>query len=195
MKIRFRIDMPQATVRSASLVLGSLTLMRDGLQLIVSGGAGDFVSRLDETIQSDTLSIPALYFGAERLLKVGDFALNQHAWLVLPARERLLLTQAVLQMRPPRGDLQLVALSAGSLEAVLEEQIELVGGFFRTLLESVNSVLKGGEGKELKDRLKEIATVRQPDEARLLGAGMIIVAAENLKSSYATQEIRRIEVE
>ena len=195
MEIRFRIDMPQATVRSASLVLGSLTLMRDGLQLIVSGGAGDFVSRLDETIQQDTPSTPAPYFGAESLSKVGDFALNQHAWLVLPARERLLLTQAVLQLRPPRGDLQLVALRAGSLEAVLEEQIELVGGFFRTLLESVNSVLKGGEGGELKDRLKEIASVRQPDEARLLGAGMIILAAENLKSSYATQEIRRIEVE
>jgi hypothetical protein len=195
MEIRFRIDMPRASVRAAAVVLGSLTVMRDGLQLIVQGGADEFARKLNEATQRDAPPGSPLYFGAENLMTVGDLALNQHAWAVLPATERLLLTQAILQTRPPRDDMRLVALSSGSLEAVIEEKVEQVGGFFRTMLEKVNSVFKGGEGKELKDLLGDLPTRPEQAEARLLGVGAIIVGVENLRSAPVTQDIRRIYVE
>ena len=195
MEIRFRIDMPRASVRAASVVLGSLTVMRDGLQLIVMGGADEFARKLNEATQRDAPHGSALYFGAESLMTVGDLALNQGAWAVLPATERLLLTQAILQTRPPRDDMRLVNLSSGSLEAVIEEKVEQVGGFFRSMLERVNSVFKGGEGKELKELLKDLPTRPEQPEARLLGMGAVIVGAENLRSAPVTQDIRRVYVE
>ncbi|MFN2414547.1 MAG: hypothetical protein ABR603_05335 [Pyrinomonadaceae bacterium] len=195
MEIRFRIDMPRASVRAAAVVLGSLTVMRDGLQLIVQGGADEFARKLNEATQKDAPPGSPLYFGAESLMTVGDLALNQHAWAVLPATERLLLTQAILQTRPPRDDMRLVALNSGSLESVIEEKVEQVGGFFRTMLERLNSVFKGGEGKEFKDLLKDLPTRPEQAESRLLGVGAIIVGAENLRSAPVTQDIRRIYVE
>lgn len=194
MEIRFRIDMPRASVRAAAVVLGSLTVMRDGLQLIVQGGADEFTRKLNEATQSDPPG-SALYFGSKSLTMVGDLALNRHAWGLLPATTRLLLTQAILQTRPPRDDMRLVALSSGSLEAVIEEKVEQVGGFFRTMLERLNSVFKGGEGKEFKDMLGYLPTRQEQPESRLLGMGAIIVGVENLRSAPVTQDIRRIYVE
>ena len=195
MEIRFRIDMPRASVRAAAVVLGSLTVMRDGLQLIVLGGADEFTRKLNEATQKDAPDGSAPYFGAESLMTVGDLALNRDAWGLLPATERLLLTQAILQTRPPRDDVRLVNLNSGSLEAVIEEKVEQVGGFFRAMLERLNSVFKGGEGEELKGLLKDLPTRPEQAESRLLGVGAIIVGAENLRSAPVTQDIRRIYVE
>lgn len=195
MEIRFSIDMPRASVRAAAVVLGSLTVMRDGLQLIVQGGADEFTRKLNEATQKDAPPGSPLYFGAESLMTVGDLALNRQAWAVLPATERLLLTQAILQTRPPRDDMRLLNLSSGSLEAIIEEKIEQVGGFFRTMLERVNSVFKGGEGEGLKGMLGDLPTRPEQPEARLLGVGAILVGAENLRSAPVTQDIRRIYVE
>ena len=195
MDIEFKIRMPQPTVRGAAQILGSLALMRDGVRLMVNGGYEEFTRELSRVASGDgRVPVPPGY-PAFLLEQVGEVVLYKHDWPVLSPPDQLLLTQTMLQMRPRADDLQLFRVGAGSLDGVIKDALDVIGGFFRRLLESSNSIARGGEGQDLKEVVRGIADVRPEGRARVLGAGVAMVGAESLRVSYETQGVVGVEVD
>ena len=194
MDIEFKIRMPQPTVRGAAQILGSLALMRDGVRLMVNGGYEEFTRELSYVASDGGRVQVPLDFLAISLEQVGEVVLYKHDWPVLPPQEHLILTQALLQMPSPENDLQLVSVGAGSLDGVIKDALEYIGGFFRGLLDSTNSIVQGGEGAGMKEVLGGIANVRPEARASVLGAGVAMVAAENLRRSFETHGVVGVKV-
>ena len=195
MDIQFTIEMPRPTVRGAAQILGSLALMRDGVRLMVNGGYEEFTRELSYVASDGGRVQVPLDFLAISLEQAGEVVLYKHDWPVLPPQEHLILTQALLQMPSPENDLQLVSVGAGSLDGVIKDALDVIGGFFRRLLESSNSIARGGEGQDLKEVVRGIADVRPEGRARVLGAGVAMVGAESLRVSYETQGVVGVEVD
>jgi len=194
MDIEFKIRMPQPTVRGAAQILGSLALMRDGVRLMVNGGYEEFTRELSYVASDGGRVQVPLDFLAISLEQAGEVVLYKHDWPVLPPQEHLILTQALLQMPSPENDLQLVSVGAGSLDGVIKDALEYIGGFFRGLLDSTNSIVQGGEGAGMKEVLGGIANVRPEARASVLGAGVAMVAAENLRRSFETHGVVGVKV-
>jgi len=194
MDIQFTIEMPRPTVRGAAQILGSLALMRDGVRLMVNGGYEEFTRELSYVASDGGRVQVPLDDLAISLERVGKVVLYEHDWPVLPPQEHLILTQALLQMPSPENDLQLVSVGAGSLDGVIKDALEYIGGFFRGLLDSTNSIVQGGEGAGMKEVLGGIANVRPEARASVLGAGVAMVAAENLRRSFETHGVLGVKV-
>jgi hypothetical protein len=194
MDIEFKIRMPQPTVRGAAQILGSLALMREGVRLMVNDGYEEFTRELSRVASGDgKVPMPPGY-PALLLEQAGEVVLYKHDWPVLSPPDQLFLTQAMLQIRPRADDLQLVRVGAGSLDGVIKDALDVIGGFVRGLFDSTNSITRGGEGGDLKEAVRAIADVRPEGRARALGAGVVMIGAESLRLSYEANGVLGVDV-
>ena len=179
--IEVAVTGPQVNVKNAAEFLGSLVIMRDGLELLVNGNVNEYVAKA-------TMQFSPLFFTPDSLLtllrEMGKVVIDNHNWPVLPEEQQLITTEMLLNASSNTGGLQLVSVNSGSLDGIFEDVFDRVGKLFRDLLGTSSSIVNGGEGAELKASLRTI--IAQADQSRdiqLASAAVTMIGAEKQKRS------------
>lgn len=179
--IEVAVTGPQVNVKNAAQFLGSLVIMRDGLELLVNGNVNEYVAKA-------TMQFSPLFFTPDSLLtllrEMGKVVIDNHNWPVLPEEQQLITTEMLLNASSNTGGLQLVSVNSGSLDGIFEDVFDRVGKLFRDLLGTSSSIVNGGEGAELKASLRTI--IAQADQSRdiqLASAAVTMIGAEKQKRS------------
>ncbi|HJY31146.1 MAG TPA: hypothetical protein VJ306_24125 [Pyrinomonadaceae bacterium] len=179
--IEVAVTAPQVNVKNAAEFLGSLVIMRDGLELLVNGNVNEYVTKA-------TMQFSPLFFTPDSLLtllrEMGKVVIDNHNWPVLPEEQQLITTEMLLNASSNTGGLQLVSVNSGSLDGIFEDVFDRVGKLFRDLLGTSSSIVNGGEGAELKASLRTI--IAQADQSRdiqLASAAVTMIGAEKQKRS------------
>jgi hypothetical protein len=179
--IEVAVTAPQVNVKNAAEFLGSLVIMRDGLELLVNGNVNEYVAKA-------TMQFSPLFFTPDSLLtllrEMGKVVIDNHNWPVLPEEQQLITTEMLLNASSNTGGLQLVSVNSGSLDGIFEDVFDRVGKLFRDLLGTSSSIVNGGEGAELKASLRTI--IAQADQSRdiqLASAAVTMIGAEKQKRS------------
>ncbi len=190
--IEVAVTAPQVNVKNAAEFLGSLVIMRDGLELLVNGNVNEYVAKA-------TMQFSPLFFTPDSLLtllrEMGKVVIDNHNWPVLPEEQQLITTEMLLNASSNTGGLQLVSVNSGSLDGIFEDVFDRVGKLFRDLLGTSSSIVNGGEGAELKASLRTI--IAQADQSRdiqLASAAVTMIGAEKQKRSLDAMKANALTV-
>ncbi len=190
--IEVAVTGPQVNVKNAAQFLGSLVIMRDGLELLVNGNVNEYVAKA-------TMQFSPLFFTPDSLLtllrEMGKVVIDNHNWPVLPEEQQLITTEMLLNASSNTGGLQLVSVNSGSLDGIFEDVFDRVGKLFRDLLGTSSSIVNGGEGAELKASLRTI--IAQADQSRdiqLASAAVTMIGAEKQKRSLDAMKANALTV-
>lgn len=190
MNIRIERDATRLTVRDISMLLGSFAILRDGLEITSQGNREGFVNRFAEMLSPLELRNfeASLNRAGETLMVHGD-------WPTLPASVHGMITQALLQVSPAENELELILVREGSLEITIKDLVNWLRGDIEKLFGVSVSLMPRGERKQFKEAVCNIVkTSNQLEPARYLGAGVIMVGAENLSRTYASMRAKSVQV-
>src|SRR5690242_3720053 len=108
MEFKFSIDMKTARLRNISTFLGGLTLVRDGIELMISGEREQMYARIEREIEK-TFNL------SELLMDLGRRLAERDEWSVPSQPIFDIVFQSLLRVRGREEDIRLVALTRGSL--------------------------------------------------------------------------------
>jgi hypothetical protein len=191
-KIELHVAAADIDVRNAARFLNGLALMRDGLTLLEGGGVNPYAQKLHA-------QFPELFLSADDALDLlrgmGSIVVDDHNWPVLPDQQEVLITAALLKVSEEEKGLQLQNLTRGSLDGVFEDLFDKIGKLLRDLLQTSNSVVGGGEGKEMKSTLrKTLENSGKTREVQVVSAGVFMMGAEKYKKGLAAMNATKVEV-
>ena len=180
-KIELKITAEEVNVKTASQFLSALTIMRDGIELLVNDSANEYANELSAQFPD---LFPTIDSVLDLLKEMGRVVVDDHHWPVLPDPHQIIITEALLNVSSGSGGLQFVSLHTGSLDGVFNDLFDKIGKIFRDLLGTSSSIISGGEGAEMKSTVRSIlAKSERNRETQLVAGGVIMMGAEKYKKS------------
>jgi hypothetical protein len=201
MQLHFNIDMRKPGVSNVALFLGALSLIREGLDFAINGGADRFTFDPNEQIYHIHILNPQSHLdrivepNARFLSDLGRSVLESGQWYAL-AKPGTPFLYDLLKRIPPDRDIRLSTLKTGSLDGVIDDLIDAIGSWFHRILSSSTKFIYGENNEEIKSILNEVArTSTQSRETKNAGIGLVIIGAEVLATSYKIGEVSQIHVQ
>lgn len=179
--IELKIEAHEVKVKNVSQFLSALTIMRDGIELLVNDSANEYANKLSAQFPD---LFPTIDSVLDLLKEMGRVVADDHNWPLLPDAHQIILTEALLNVSSETSGLQFVSLQKGSLDGVFSDVFDKIGKIFRNLLGTSSSIVGGGEGAAMKASVRGIlAESERSRETQLVAAGVMMMGAEKYKKS------------
>ena len=190
--INLKIEAQELNVKNVSQFLGALTIMRDGIELLVNDSANAYANKLSAQFPD---LFPTIDSVLDLLREMGRVVAVDKNWPLLPEPQQIILTEALLNVSNEQNGLQFVSLQKGSLDGVFHDLFDKIGKIFRDLLGTSSSIVGGGEGAAMKSTVQGIlAESERSRETQLVGAGVVMMGAEKYRKSLDAMKATAVSV-
>jgi hypothetical protein len=166
--------------------------MRSGIEILENGNLNEYANKMSAEFH---YFFPSPDLAIQQLRHIGQIVVDDHNWPVLSDEQETMFIGALFSASRESSDFQFRALTAGSLDGVFEDVFDKIGKLFQDLLGTFGSVVGGGEGKEVKESLRNIvAESGKPKPVQEAAAGAVMVGAGRLKKTLQAMKAKNVSV-